>query len=133
METRTYTVTINAIKSNTVNYSAWIDDGWISFKAIRFTKKNKQGMFWNFNNSQGSDGKYYARTKPATFLERGLNYAMERLVELKDGLTFTITVADDDYERPVVSDISTVERKSNSNVSSNDDAAALALASELLN
>lgn len=132
METRTYTVTINAIKSNTVNFGAKINDGWMMFKGIRFINPNKKGLHWNFNNSRKAGDKYFNSTEPASFLETGLNYAMERLVKLKDGLTFKVTIADDPYERPVVSEISTVERKSNStNVSSNDDAAALA--SEILN
>jgi len=111
METRTYTVTINAISSDSVNFGASLSDGWMMFKGIRFINPNKKGLHWNFNNSQRSDGKYYSRTTPASFLEFGLNHAMEKLVDLEDGLTFDVTVSDDPYERPIVENVKIEKRK----------------------
>lgn len=131
METRNYTITINTNNSDKCTHRAWISDGWVEFKAIRMSYKDKfTGLNWRFDNRE--DGKY-PKTKAATFLAQGINYACEKLVELKDGLKFNVAIANDEYERPVVSDI-TMERKSNSgstNVKHNDDAATLA--SELLN
>ena len=130
METRTYNVTVREINSNSVSHTAWIDDGWMAMKCIRFNKKNKQGLNWNFNNSQNDNGTWYKRTSMASHLEKGLNYAMEKLVELKDGLKFEVTIANDEYERPVVSNVTVEARNTDKPV---DNTTAKETAATLLN
>lgn len=112
MATRTYNINITAVNSEVVNYSAWITDGWMSLKAARFVRPNKEGQHWNFDNSQKNNGNYYKRTSLVTHLEKGLNYAMEKLVDLQDGLNFDVTVSDDPYDRPVVENVTVVAKKS---------------------